>query len=81
MKELETYTIEDIFKKGLHEFLVNCRSNLNQISNQIEMLAILKKLFSKSDKSKKIHKKLNLTGQKILHKTYNKINLIIRNEI
>ena len=37
LKELETYTIEDIFKKGLHEFLVNCRSNLNQISNQIEI--------------------------------------------
>ena len=37
LKELETYTIEDIFKKGLHEFLVSCRSNLNQISNQIEI--------------------------------------------
>ena len=66
--------------REIYDFLKKIKVS-NKISNQIEMLAILKKLFSKSDKSKKIHKKLNLTGQKILHKTYNKINLIIRNEI
>ena len=66
--------------REIYDFLKKIKVS-NKISNQIEMLAILKKLFSKSDKSKKIHKKLNLTGQKILHKTYNKINLIVRNEI
>ena len=66
--------------KEIYNFLKKIKVS-NKISNQTEMLNILQDLFSKSNKSKKIHKKLNLIGQRILHKTYNTINLILRNEI
>ena len=49
-----------------------------KISNQNEMISILKKLFSKKSKSKEIEKKLYLIGQKVLNKTYNKIGLLIK---
>ena len=52
-----------------------------RISNQSEMLRVLKKLFSKNNRSKKIQRKLFLIGQDILKKTHNNIDLLIKNEI
>ena len=52
-----------------------------KISNQSEMLRVLKKLFSKNNRSKKIQRKLFLIGQDVLKKTHNDIDLLIKNEI
>ena len=52
-----------------------------RISNQSEMLRVLKKLFSKNNRSKKIQRKLFLIGQDVLKKTHNDIDLLIKNEI
>lgn len=49
-----------------------------KISNKNEMTSILKKLFSKKSKSKKIEKRLYLIGQKVLQKTFNEIDLLIK---
>ena len=40
----------------------------------------LNSYFSKNSNTKKIQKKLNLIGRNILYKTYNEINLLIKNE-
>ena len=45
------------------------------------MLRVLKKLFSKNNRSKKIQRKLFLIGQDVLKKTHNDIDLLIKNEI
>ena len=52
-----------------------------RISNQSEMLKVLKILFSKNNRSKKIQRKLFLIGQDVLKKTHNDIDLLIKNEI
>ena len=52
-----------------------------KISNQSEMLKVLKILFSKNNRSKKIQRKLFLIGQDVLKKTHNDIDLLIKNEI
>ena len=52
-----------------------------KISNQSEMLKVLKILFSKNNRSKKIQRKLFLIGQDIFKKTHNDIDLLIKNEI
>ncbi len=53
----------------------------NKISQSIrdkkEMINFLSKLFSKISKSKKIQKKLNLIGQKILNSTYMEIKTLL----
>ena len=51
-----------------------------KINNQKEMVYLLNRYFSKNSNTKKIQKKLNLIGQNILNKTYNEINLLIKNE-
>ena len=66
--------------REIYEFL-----NQNKISFKIKgpktMTKNLKKLFSKGKNSKKIQKKINLIGQKILNITYKKIRLLLKNEI
>ena len=52
-----------------------------KINNQKEMIQYLSKLLSKKSYSKKISKKLNLIGQKILKNTYKEIKLVLNNEI
>ena len=44
------------------------------------MLKVLKNLFSKNDRSKKVQKKLFLIGQEVLNRTYDSIDLLIKNE-
>ena len=51
-----------------------------KISNQPEMLKVLKNLFSKNDRSKKVQKKLFLIGQEVLKRTYDNVDLLIKNE-
>jgi len=57
----------------------------NRISNKIyqekQMVKLLDKLFSKKSDSKKIQKKFNLIGQKILEKTYKEIRQLLKNVI
>jgi len=66
--------------KEIYRFLQ--KNNIStEINNEKEMIVSLKKLFSKSNNSKKIQKKLNFIGKKIINKTYNEINLLLKNEI
>ena len=51
-----------------------------KINNQKDMIYSLNRYFLKNSNTKKIQKKLNLVGQNILYKTYNEINLLIKNE-
>ena len=51
-----------------------------KINNQKDMTNSLNRYFLKNSNTNKIQKKLNLLGQKILYKTYNEINLLIKNE-
>ena len=52
-----------------------------QINNQTSLIISLKKFFAKKSSSKKIQKKINLIGKNILYKSYNEINLLIKNEV
>ena len=52
-----------------------------KINTQKDMIYSLNRYFLKNSDTKKIQKKLNLIGQKILYKTYNEINLLIKNEV
>ena len=65
--------------KEIYNFLKKNKISY-KISNQSEMLKVLKNLFSKNNRSKKIQKKLFLIGQKVLKRTYDSINLLIKNE-
>ena len=51
-----------------------------KINNQKDMIYSLNRCFLKNSNTKKVQKKLNLLGRKILYKTYNEINLLIKNE-
>ena len=62
--------------KEIYNFLKKNKISY-KISNQSEMINVLKKLLSKKNKSQKIQKKLFLIGQRILNKTYKRINLLI----
>tara|TARA_Y100000992_G_scaffold211030_1_gene145035 strand:- start:464 stop:1717 length:1254 start_codon:yes stop_codon:yes gene_type:complete len=66
--------------KEIYNFLkVNKISR--KIKNQNEMINILDECLKKKGNSKKIQKKLNIIGEKILFQTYKEINLLIKNEI
>ena len=66
--------------KEIYEFLKGNKIS-EKINSENEMINSLKKLFSKTNNSKKIQKKLNFIGKKILDKTYNEIDLLLKNEI
>ena len=54
------------------------KNNISQIiRDKKKLVLILDKLFSKNPNTKKIKKKLDMIGQKILEKTYKEIKLII----
>ena len=65
--------------KEIYNFLKKNKISY-KISNQPEMLKVLKNLFSKNDRSKKVQKKLFLIGQEVLKRTYDNIDLLIKNE-
>ena len=44
------------------------------------MLKVLKDLFSRNNRSKNVQKKLFLIGQEVLNRTYDNIDLLIKNE-
>ena len=65
--------------KEIYNFL-KMKKMSKKISNQKDMIYSLNSYFSKNSNTKKVQKKLNLIGQNILYKTYNEINLLIKNE-
>ena len=65
--------------KEIYNFL-EVKKVSKRINNQKEMIYSLNKYFSKNSNTKKIQKKLYTIGQNILYKTYNEINLLIKNE-
>ena len=65
--------------KEIYNFLKKNKISY-KISNQPEMLKVLKNLFSKNDRSKKVQKKLFLIGQEVLKRTYDNVDLLIKNE-
>ena len=65
--------------KEIYNFLKKKRMS-KKINNQKDMIYSLNRYFLKNSNTKKIQKKLNLVGQNILYKTYNEINLLIKNE-
>ena len=65
--------------KEIYNFL-KIKKMSKKINNQKDMIYALNKYFSKNSNTKKIQKKLNLIGKNILYKTYNEINLLIKNE-
>jgi len=65
--------------KEIYNFL-KIKKISKRINNQKDMVYSLNKYFSKNSSTKKIQKKLNTIGQNILYKTYNEINLLIKNE-
>ena len=52
-----------------------------KINNQKQMTRLLNTLFLKKNNSKKIKRKMNLIGQKVLISTYDQINVLLKNEI
>ena len=52
-----------------------------KINNQKKMIIFLIKLLSTKPNSKKLQKKLNLIGQKILENTYKEIKQVLKNDI
>ena len=52
-----------------------------KINNQKKTIKFLKKLLSTKPNSKKLQKKLNLIGQKILENTYKEIKQVLKNDI
>ncbi len=66
--------------KEVYKFL-----NENKISSKINgtktMAKTLEKLFMNNKNSNQISQKINIIGKKILNTTYNKINLLLKNEI
>jgi len=51
-----------------------------KVRNKKDIVILLNKNFSESSNRNKIQKKLKLIGKKILNKTYNEINFLIKNE-
>ena len=66
--------------KEIYNFLKKNKVS-NQIKTQSRMISELQKLFNKKSGSKKILKKFDLIGRNILQKTFNEINLSLKNEI
>ncbi len=67
--------------KEIYKFL-NENKVAFKIRNQIEMVNRLSKIFKKKNNSRKIQKKINKIGSKILNITFKEINLIVnKNEI
>ena len=52
-----------------------------EVNNQKKMIMFLMKLLSTKPNSKKLQKKLNLIGQKILENTYKEIKQVLKNDI
>ena len=65
--------------KEIYNFLKKNKISY-KISNQSEMLKVLKNLFSKNNRSKNLQKKLFLIGQEVLNRTYDNVDLLIKNE-
>lgn len=65
--------------KEIYNFL-KMKKMSKKINNQKDMIYALNSYFSKNSNTKKIQKKLNLIGRNILYKTYDEINLLIKNE-
>ena len=66
--------------KEIYNFLKKNKVS-NQIKTQSRMISELQKLFNKKSGSKKILKKFDLIGRNILQKTFNEMNLSLKNEI
>ena len=66
--------------KEIYNFLKKNKVS-NQIKTQSRMISELQRLFNKKSGSKKILKKFDLIGRNILQKTFNEINLSLKNEI
>tara|TARA_S200000501_G_scaffold174899_1_gene164574 strand:- start:1641 stop:2894 length:1254 start_codon:yes stop_codon:yes gene_type:complete len=65
--------------KEIYEFLKNDNISVS-INTQKNMIYTLNKFFTKNSNSKKIQKKLNYLGKKILDKTFAEINLLLKYE-
>ena len=68
-----------VYNGEIYNFL-EVKKVSKRINNQKEMIYSLNKYFSKNSNTKKIQKKLITIGHNILYKTYNEINLLIKNE-
>ncbi len=64
----------------IYKFLAKNRIS-SQITSSKKMSRTLMKFFSRNNNSKKIKKKINNIGQKVLNDTYKEINLLLKNEI
>jgi len=65
--------------KEIYNFLKKNKISL-MINNQNQMIEKLTNMFKRNKNQKKIQKKINLIGKKILEKTYNEVNFLLRNE-
>ena len=65
--------------KEIYNFL-KIKKVSKRINNQKDMIYSLNKCFSKNSNTKEIQKKLYTIGQNILYRTYNEMNLLIKNE-
>ena len=66
--------------KEIYDFLKKNKIS-SKIYNQAQITKVLSNLFEQSKNKKKIQKKISLIGKNILKKTFNDINLLIKNEI
>jgi len=66
--------------KEIYKFLKINKMSI-EVNNQKKMIYNLNNYFKKKASSKKIQKKLNLIGKKILSSTHNEINQFLNNEI
>ena len=65
--------------KEIYNFL-KIKKVSKRINNQKDIIYSLNKCFSKNSNTKEIQKKLYTIGQNILYRTYNEMNLLIKNE-
>ena len=65
--------------KEIYDFLKKKKIS-KKVRNKKDIVILLNKNFSESSNRNKIQKKLKLIGKKILNKTYNEINFLIKNE-
>ena len=65
--------------KEIYNFL-KIKKVSKRINNQKDMIYSLNEYFSKNSNTKEIQKKLYTIGQNILYRTYNEMNLLIKNE-
>ena len=66
--------------KEIYNFLKKNKISY-KVDNQKKMIMFLMKLLSTKPNSKKLQKKLNLIGQKILENTYKEIKQVLKNDI